>query len=180
MTSRQAENNRLDAKVRNERLRHLTTVLQRVVDTPELRERFDMDFYITARGEIIANDFKCGFAGCAIGWAASDKTFQDEGFILDDKWDIVMIDPKTSKTLEQDTSEAAEKFFQIHEDLYYFLFEPGTYNKYDYPFRYGMNKDAIPDELFLEDGEEDIEPQLVIDRINFAILHHDTIEWKAT
>ena len=53
-----------------ERLERLIVVMERVRDQ---REFFDMDYWTR----------KCGTASCALGWAASDPSFREQGLRLD-------------------------------------------------------------------------------------------------
>ena len=63
-------------RTRDEKLNHLTTILASIQDY----KSFEMSVWFKhANPEYV----ECGFAGCALGWAASDPIFRKMGLYIE-------------------------------------------------------------------------------------------------
>lgn len=104
-----------------EKLVHLVEILKNL---PE-GINFDMDHWGTKLKED-AEPWSCGFAGCAMGWAASDKSFKAAGLELvqdtynSDEFDLCF------DVYYQD--KAAAHFFDIPQDVSDSFFLPMCYD----------------------------------------------------
>ncbi len=154
----------------DQRLIHLTKVLVGVSESENKLKAFDMGFYLKG---IPALD--CGFAGCAIGWAASDSVFNELGLhmVPDDEienWEINLIDLESGDMIvENAPGRASRVFFNINEVEYTFLFEPNYYSLSSQGIFFHITKERLPDKLFFNVPKWGITPQMVIQRIMYLL-----------
>ena len=150
-----------------ERLNHLITILEAVneQESEYVNQVFDMSFYL-------GKDSKspCGFAGCAIGHAAMDPVFNEQGFRATGEFAREVEYIHANYVGETDsTANASRHFFGLNDGQYYFLFEPNYYKQEinDCSWKFVPN---IPEKLFV-DVEEEISPLAVIRRIRFLLAN---------
>lgn len=99
---------------REQKLNHLITILRTVEDM----DSFRMSVWYRKDEEA-----QCGFAACALGWAAGDKIFIQQGLYLHSRlWgdSDVYFDG-------HEGFAAAEEFFDLSENEAQFLFDEGSY-----------------------------------------------------
>ena len=149
-----------------ERLLHLIEVLKTAQERDDWEETFDMAYYWRE-----VSHFDCGFAGCALGWAAMDPQFIKEGWKVIDKQPVLQYGDGSYEVSQEDGSM---EFFDISQTGYLFLFEPTWYRSYnlnEFHFRSDENK-FVPENLFFN---QKITPSDVIKRIEFYLEHGDDL-----
>lgn len=96
--------------MRVDRLNTLADTLEKLT-----KKQLKMDAWVAD------NEGSCGFAGCALGWAAQIPEFKQDGLFIKD-FGVIL------KTPEVYTSgyDAASQFFDISDELATEYFTPGT------------------------------------------------------
>lgn len=175
-----------------ERLQHLITVLRQVEEQEKQRSSEQSQLIMSSwyrPKDVAYEDFltvaqlnqeqasspTCGFAACALGWAALDKTFQEQGL----KPAFAPLGYYIPTYGDFYGYRAAQAFFVLSERWADFLFDPSTYvrsEQYsDLADEYSAILDeyyAVPDALFLPD-EDNIPISCVIDRISYVLQRED-------
>lgn len=129
-----------------DRLRHLQTILRGV---PE--NRFDIMTWTNAGAQA------CGFAGCALGWASQDETFQALGLFLSVEGYICTEDDDTLAGYE-----TAMRFFDLTCNQAHFIFDPDYYSQYMLEDEFALEESEVDHLVAYEDGE----PALNIHDVN--------------
>jgi hypothetical protein len=95
-----------------ERLTHLITVLERVPP-----------------GHLKMGNWACGTAACAVGWAAKDPVFNEQGFVLKGRRSIapVFVLDATPGAYNPDNWDAVQLFFEIEFEDAWCLFGTNAY-----------------------------------------------------
>ena len=127
---------------------HETFTLERLLKIYKERgDSIDTDEFLTSKD--VASDYPeirhCGTACCALGKAALWNPFNKQGLTLRGSMLI-------SYRGIQGANEAGVAFFELDQDQFNFLFDPGTYDFID---GYGQHPDEIIDRIdhLLEGGE---------------------------
>jgi hypothetical protein len=116
-----------ESSIRNERLNHLIDVLKNIDEV----KSFDMKAWYTPTLEN-----ECGFAACALGWAAMDPTFIEMGLELSSSSYLEggKISRKHTPTFTNengmkwhDPYTSAARLFKISEMESVFIFYPDSY-----------------------------------------------------
>lgn len=154
--------------MRKDRLERLAKVMDGVAADTLKREAFDMTFYYKE-----VTSYECGFAGCALGWGASDPELMKQGLLIRNAT-VTYVDDDGIYTDGED--DAAEEFFEINDVGYLFLFEPSWYDIND--TRRIAHKFALllPEDLFTDASYTKIPPELVAKRIRFYIEFGDDMK----
>jgi hypothetical protein len=123
----------------NERLAHLAYVLRWVP-----MDRFNLCDWDISNGNRAA---KCGFAGCAVGWATQDHLMQTEGLTMHMGFPVFMgRDPGWG---------AVREFFEVDQNQAEFLFSLGAYNVGEYDFYAGEPEWTSPPPVVVADRIEE-------------------------
>ena len=150
-----------------EKLTHLITILEKIP-----AKDFNIDTW------------RCGTQGCALGWAACDPKFNEQGLDLTN-WQVPLYDESLG-------IEAGSEFFEITLEESEFLFDPEMYCIYDLEDIYSpfnevedMDDTYYPDiiqkalnspnqDKMFRDYEEQTTVEHVIARVQFLIELENT------
>lgn len=178
-------------ETRKERLNHLIKVLE---DVEKKAKPFYMGAWSTwddnehELEQMLEEPEKCGYAGCAMGWACLDKEFNALGLYLDHDADPTYKYPKDKepdamRRYEGDFTVygflAGQKFFHITPLESSFLFDPSYYTtngslsdcEHHIPNYEEAEKLLIPviEGVTIYDVEDSVTPRQVIEHIKFIL-----------
>lgn len=150
-------------KTRNEKLTHLINILESVEMIPAskfhmptwVEEDEDSELVEFATNRTVGGDMaKCGFAGCALGWASIDPTFNDAGLNLGgrDEDEPAIFHVEWGKEIL--AFDAGEYFFEISESESYFLFDPDTYYEDYYDVTRWLDE---PEDIQYHEDDKDLD-----------------------
>lgn len=77
--------------------------------------------------------WKCGTAGCAIGWAAQDPGFIEQGLHLENVYEGVVEPVYWIGDERLDNFDAVEVFFELTQNQAFHLFASHAYNEFATP-----------------------------------------------
>ncbi len=131
----------ISRKLQVKRLRHLRSVLTRVKKSRK-HSMFNMSVWgkvpikmlkklkfadAVVRTPEYVEENQCGFAACALGWAASNPTFNRDGLrLVHDEGGFMHVEYRDSTD-----TEAGVKFFGLDWDEAAYLFHPNQYYEYE-------------------------------------------------
>ena len=159
--------------------------LKRVLENIPEDGKFDMGAWCEATEEDWDEEelrWSCGYAGCALGWAANHRPFNALGLgLVEDCGGLEVgyhfIEEGTPIIIKTEGYVAGMKFFDIPYVYSTFLFDPDLYDD-DYEF-YGDDDSVLSKmseeerEQFIAEKGKNTEPADVIKRIDYILSKPD-------